>query len=202
METIEQKNVDIKNIADKIRNGKTIVYPTETCYGLGCDATNQEAVDKIFAIKKRQRDKTVLVIMSDVAMAERYVIWNKKLQELADKYWPGPLTLVAKVEAGTKLAESGVIAEDDTIAFRVSPHPLVQRIMKEIDKPLVSTSANISSMKSPYSIKEVKDMFKNSQNQPDILIDGGELPPESPSTIIKITNGEQKIIRQGELIIE
>lgn len=202
MKTKKENNVNISDIAGKIRKRKTVVYPTETCYGLGCDATNQNAVDQIFAIKNRQRNKTVLVLMSDITMAQKYVVWNKKLQDLADKYWPGALTLVAKVEPETDLARRGVIADDGTIAFRISSHPFVQKVMKKINKPIVSTSANISLKKSPYSIKEVKDMFKNTKNQPDILIDGGELPHESPSTILKIVDGKQEVIRQGELIIE
>jgi L-threonylcarbamoyladenylate synthase len=202
MKTIKEKNINISDIADKIRKGKTIVYPTETCYGLGCNATDQNSVDQIFSIKKRQRDKTVLVLMSDITMAQKYVVWNKKLQDLASKYWPGALTLVAKVKPETDLAKNGVIADDNTIAFRISPHPFVQKVMKKVSKPIVSTSANISSKKSPYSIKEVKNMFKNTKNQPNILIDGGELPHESPSTILKIVDGKQEVIRQGELIIE
>ncbi|MBD3311147.1 MAG: threonylcarbamoyl-AMP synthase [Candidatus Magasanikbacteria bacterium] len=201
MKMIKQDEIKINEVVRAIKDGATIVYPTETTYGLGCDATNKEAVKKIFSIKKRQKHKPVLVIMSDLNMVMTYVGWSAELEELASKYWPGPLTVVSELSEGVDLPE-GVVGKDNTLAFRVTKHPLVSDIIKELGKPLVSTSANISSMASPYDVAAVKDMFKDADQKPDLIIDAGTLPHHLPSTIVKLQNGSKEVLRQGELIID
>jgi L-threonylcarbamoyladenylate synthase len=202
MEKIFENQADINALAEELKNGKVIVYPTETCYGLGCDATNQEAVDRIFAIKHRQKEKSVLVIMADIQMASQYVVWSKKIQELAGLYWPGPLTIVTHVKKRTELA-AGVIAEDKTLAFRVTSHPFPAQLSRALKGPLVSTSANISSHGDPYDIEAIYSMFNKEKFQPDILIDGGVLPYRSPSTVIRVNgNSNISVLRQGEIIIK
>lgn len=183
-----------------LKAGKTIVYPTETCYGLGCDATNQAAVDEIFAIKQRQKDKPLLVVMPSIEMAREYVVWTETIDTLANTYWPGPLTVVAQAKEGTSLAR-GVLAEDGTVAFRITDYPVAVELATTIGLPLVSTSANISAQQSPYDIEAVTKMFHGQQHQPDIVIDAGELVYQSPSTIVSTTNNHIEIIRQGELIV-
>ena len=140
-----QKNLNIDEIVRALENGKTIVYPTETCYGLGCDAANQKAVERIFEIKQRQKEKSLLVVAPNIAMMTDFVVWNKALQELADKYWPGPLTVVVKTRQDSGLAK-GVVANDGTIAFRITSHPLAAELSEKLGRPLVSTSANLSSL--------------------------------------------------------
>ncbi len=200
MKIIKQSEIDIAQIVGELKEGKTIVYPTETCYGLGCDATNAEAVEKIFAIKKRQSDKAVLVLVPDVEMVMQYVDWNEQLEELSQKYWPGPLTVVTKVKENTALPK-GVLSSDNTLAFRVTEHPFAKELAEFLGKPLVSTSANISSHASPYDIESVLKMFENTDNQPDVIIDAGTLPHRSPSTIVRVENGELSVLRQGEIVV-
>ena len=79
-----------------LKSGKTVIFPTETCYGLGCDATNQSAVDRIFQIKGRRQDKPLLIVVPNVEMAKEYLEWTLLLEELAIKHWPGALTIVGK----------------------------------------------------------------------------------------------------------
>lgn len=201
MTIIKQQNLDMNKIVSALRAGEVLVYPTETVYGLGCDATNQEAVNKIFSIKKRQQEKSVLVIAADLNMMLDYIEWTPKLQELADKYWPGPLTIVAPIKFQNDLA-SGVIAQDNTIAFRVTDHPLAHELSEKLGRPLVSTSANIAAMSNPYEIEQVIKMFAEEIDQPDIIIDGGELSHRSPSTIVKLIGDDIVVLRQGELIIK
>ncbi|PSO45042.1 MAG: hypothetical protein BRC22_01580, partial [Parcubacteria group bacterium QH_9_35_7] len=125
--------------------------------------------------------------------------WNPRLEKLANTFWPGPLTVVAKVKDSVDL--SNKVVSDQTLAIRVSPHKFTQDITKSVDFPLVSTSANISSLDSPYSIAEVEEMYKDKSPQPDILIDGGSLDPTPPSTIVD-TVGELEIIREGSIPTE
>ncbi len=200
MNILPKENLDIQSIAQELLEGNTLVYPTETCYGLGCDATNYEAVDKIFDIKHRQKNKPVLVVAHDLSVMLEHVFDSPLLFELEEKYWPGPLTVVTKVRPDSNLAK-GVIHEDGTIAFRITEHPVAAELCRAIDGPLVSTSANIAAAASPYDIGEVLLMFNDQYIQPDIIIDAGPLPHKSPSTVIRINNGTIEILREGEIII-
>ena len=137
MEIIKQLDVDLSRLAEELRAGKTLVYPTETCYGLGGDATNQMVVDRIFTIKERQREKALLVIVPNLAMIQELVEWDQKMDEIAKKYWPGPLTVVASVKPGTVLAQ-GVVSVDNTVAFRVTNHPFSAGLAKALNRPLIS----------------------------------------------------------------
>jgi len=196
MKIINQQNINKEKIIKELQAGKIIVYPTETCYGIGCRADSSSAVDKLFAIKKRDEDKPVLVLVEDKQAAKKYINWNPRLEKLASTFWPGPLTVVAKVKDSIDLSDK--VVSDQTLAIRVSPHKFAQDITKSVDFPLVSTSANISGLDSPYSIAEVEEMYKDKELQPDILIDGGSLDPTPPSTIVD-TVGELEIIREGSI---
>lgn len=189
----------LQNIVAALKTGKTIVYPTETCYGLGCDAMNLDAVARIFYIKGRQKDKPVLVLMADEAMAMKYVVWDKHLERIAARYWPGPLTVVAPVNPSVSFP-NGILESGQMLAFRITEYPLARDLCKALDRPLVSTSANIASLESPYDIESVLAMFQNKPVQPDIIISAGSLPHHSPSTIIRLENGKVEVLRQGEIV--
>lgn len=202
MEIISLDSLSIPQIIDALKSGKTIVYPTETCYGLGCDATNFQAVQRIFDIKHRQQSKSVLVIAYDPSQLAQYIEWTPRLEQIAERYWPGPLTVVVKTKNGNKLPQ-GVMAEDGTIAFRITDHPLAAQLSKSLGRPMVSTSANLSSHESPYDIETVRHMFETSLPQPDIIIDAGKLPDHAPSTVIRLKkNDEFEVLRQGEVIVQ
>lgn len=201
MHIVHEDNVNIQEIVTALHEGKTLVYPTETCYGLGCDATNAQAVEKVFQIKQRQQEKSVLVLMSDIAMAKEYVLWNEQLEDIAERYWPGPVTVVAQKRDDLLLPE-GIVAPDGTIAFRVSSHEIPLAIVEQLQKPLVSTSANISSHASPYDIATVLTYFQGQEAQPDYIIDGGVLPEQASSTIVHIDpNRGIHIVRQGGVVV-
>lgn len=191
----------VPEIVQGLLGGQTVVYPTETSYGLGADATNDVAVERLFAIKKRQSTKSMLALMADVTMAKQYVAWTEALDELARKYWPGALTIVAPLKPGVKIAH-GVIGAENTLAFRITSHPLAAAIVTALGRPLVSTSANLASLASPYDCDSVLSMFANEINQPDWVLDAGNLPVRSPSTIVQIAPGQPlQVLRQGEIVV-
>jgi len=202
MQIINQDTISIAQIVEELKKGSVIVYPTETTYGLGCRMTDAAAVSRIFDIKQRQQEKSVLVVADDIAVIKEYVVWNPLLEDLAEKYWPGPLTIVAHVrdEKIEKLPD-GVVGPQDTLAFRVTSHPLAHDIAHDLGEPLVSTSANIASMDSPYDITDVIAMFEGQEYQPDIIVDGGVLPHQPASTIVRVTDGFVEVLRQGEVIV-
>ncbi len=194
-----------------LKSGKTVIFPTETCYGLGCDATNQSAVDRIFQIKGRRQDKPLLIVVPNVEMAKEYLEWTLLLEELAIKHWPGALTIVGKyppsapplIRGGNGgVLANGVVAQDSTVAVRVTANQLLKNLSEQLGRPVVATSANISDAGEIYDSKELIKMYENREFQPDAIIDAGILPKNPPSTIISIVGGELKVLRQGAVIVK
>lgn len=177
--------------------GKTIVFPTETSYGLGCDATNQAAVDRIFQIKGRWRDKPLLVVVPTVEAVKKYLAWNDLLGTIASSYWPGSVTVVGKVLPGSGLAQ-GVVSKEGTVAVRVTADPLLKSITEKLGRPLVATSANVTDSGDSYSAKAVIAGFQNRVDQPDIILDYGEILKLPSTTIVSVVGGNFKILRQGK----
>ena len=190
------KVVNQCNLAEALaalRAGQIVIFPTETSYGLGCDASNQEAVDKIFSIKQRRSDKPLLVVVPDIEMAKKYLVWNDLLEDLSKKYWPGPLTVVGEYNQKEALA-MGVVAADNTIAVRVTDFPLTKFLSESLGGPLVATSANLADAGDIYDSNKI-------EVKSDILIDGGVLPRNPPTTIVSVVGNNLQILRQGQIQI-
>ncbi len=191
---------NISEIAALFLGGNIIVIPTETSYGLGCDATNSKAVDKIFTVKKRPVNNPLLVILPNTASAKKYLVWNNTIDELANNYWPGPLTIVGKYAGGDLV--KGVIASDGTIAVRVTADPWLSELCRKTGRPLVATSANISGRGDIYDAKIIENHFNGQTETPDAIVDAGELPANPPTTIVAVSSGKLKILRQGSLSVK
>lgn len=196
------QEINLEEIITGLNSDGTIVYPTETCYGLGCDAFNEVAVEKIFNIKERDPGKPALMLVHDVSIIKQYIDWMPAMEKLAEKFWPGALTLVASLKDSKHPFARGVIGTDNTIAFRVTSHPLAREMCGKLGRPLVSTSANIAAMGNPYDIENILGMFRHHDPQPDILIDAGVLPEQKPSTIVKVEGEALTVLRQGEIFVE
>ncbi|MFC1613131.1 L-threonylcarbamoyladenylate synthase [Patescibacteria group bacterium] len=195
---LKSGNKKIIDVAVKIlKNGGVIIYPTDTAYGMGCDACNQKAVEKIFKIKGRKKSKSLPVIVSSLKMAEKIFILNEKEKELAVKYL-GKLSLVLKVK-NDDIAK-GIVANDMTVAVRVPNLSLAKSICAKLGSPIVSTSANFSGSGACYSVNEIKNSFKNSDNlekSVDLIIDGGEIPKVSSSAIVRVIGDNVEVLREG-----
>lgn len=187
-------------IVSEILSGKVVIFPTETSYGLGCDATNQEAVDRIFQIKGRSDNKPLLVVVDSVQTARKYLFWNYYLDQMAQSYWPGPLTVVGRYAMGN-LAK-GVVGPDETLAVRVTDFSLLKSITEKIGRPLVATSANLAGEPSLYSANELIKVFENREHQPDILLDFGDLERRPNTTMVSAIGAKMSIIRQGGLDVK
>jgi len=186
-------------ITSEILNGRVLVFPTETSYGMGCDATNQESVDKIFKIKGRVEDKPLLIVVDSIVSAKKYLRWNKTLEKLAQKYWPGPLTIVGEYVGGN-LAK-GVVGKDNTIAVRVSNYLFLKSVTQKIQRPLVATSANLAGAPALFNPEEIIKVFKDQTDQPDIILNFGILPILSATTLVGVVDNKIKLLRQGNLVI-
>ncbi|MDO9509886.1 MAG: L-threonylcarbamoyladenylate synthase [Candidatus Magasanikbacteria bacterium] len=190
----------IDEIVVGLKEGQTAVFPTETSYGLGCDATNKQAVEKIYDIKERDFSKPLLVVVASVEMAKRYLVWNKTIDKLAKKYWPGALTIVAKCK-NPQAFPQGVVSQVGMLAVRVSSNKIVKELSQKLNGPLVATSANLVGQKDVYDSEEIKNNFSNRISKPEMLLDLGKINYNKPSTVILIKENMWEVLRQGKLKI-
>jgi L-threonylcarbamoyladenylate synthase len=181
----------MKEVIKLLKQGKTIVYPTDTAYGLGGDFLNKKTRDKIYKIKKRDAKKELSVVANSLSMLKKYCYVNKTEEKIIKKYWPGPLSVILQVKPKfQKILGS-------TLMTRVPANKIARDLSKGLNKPLISTSANISGKTSCYNVKNVLKQFKESNFKPDIVIDEGELEKVPVSTIVKVDDGKIEVLRQG-----
>ncbi|MBT3230551.1 threonylcarbamoyl-AMP synthase [Candidatus Uhrbacteria bacterium] len=191
---------DIERALACLQKGEVIIFPTETSYGIGCDATNADAVERVFLIKGRPDEKGAPVIIPDQESASEYIKINDKARVLMDRFWPGPLNIIGEVKSDSSVASK--CAFNGTQAVRVSSHPFCAILARRFGKPIVASSANISGKDAAYSISEVKKAFADRSDGPDCIIDGGDLPQLPASTTVKIEGDRVEILRQGSVKIE
>jgi len=185
-------NCDEKGIESAfqiINQGGIVIFPTDTVYGIGCNPYNSESVRKIFEIKSRDISKPFPVLVYSKEIAEQIVIFDEYTKKIAEKFWPGPLTIILKLK-DTNLKKS--LNLNDKIAIRVPNHKCTLELLKKCNY-LIGTSANVSGQKPCTNADEC---FKNIQNY-DIFVDGGTIQSDSESTIIEIENEKVNIIREG-----
>ncbi len=179
-----------------IRQGGIVAHPTETCYGFACDLTNPDAKARLSLLKKRPKNQPVSALFASIDEAKKWVEWNDKAEELAKKYLPGPLTIILPSRC-----QVSDIRYQETLGVRVSSHPVAQRLAELCEVPLSTTSANLHGYPEPYSAEEIFEQFQEQDLQPDLILDAGVLPRTPPSTIVDLTEGTPKILRQGSTVI-
>jgi len=184
-------NTEVHNAFEVIKNGGIILYPTDTVWGIGCDASNPEAVKKIYALKQREETKSMIVLMNSDRMMHNVfsqipeVAWQ--IMDLSEK----PTTLILD---NPRNVAANLIAEDKTLGVRLVTEPFCYKLMERMKKPLVSTSANISGMPTPNSFKQISQLILDGV---DYIVNlHHEKIAAKPSTIIKLGNDLQvKVIR-------
>lgn len=196
---IELNEQKIAEALEALNAGQVIVFPTETSYGIGCDATNADAVARIFAIKGRPSGKGLPVLIPDMAAADSFVSMSAKARDLAQKYWPGALNIVAPIAAGSPIAEA--CSQDGFQSVRVSSHPFTSILVHRFGKPIVATSANVSGDEPIFDPKLARELFRDRPGKPNLILDGGVIPVRPGSTTVKVVGNEVTILRQGEVEI-
>ena len=184
---------DIENCLKVLNEGGIILYPTDTIWGIGCDATNESAVKRIFDIKKRNDQKSLLVLLDNPGKIPSYVgevpdiAWD--LIELSEK----PLTIIY---SDAKNLASNLIAEDGSIGIRIANDQFCQKLIQRLKKPIVSTSANISGKTAPANFSEISDEVIQSVDYV-VKWKQDDYTKAQASSIIKLKpNGEVQIIRE------
>ncbi|MFC4164100.1 L-threonylcarbamoyladenylate synthase [Epilithonimonas zeae] len=184
--------MDLTRAIETLQSGGTLLYPTDTIWGIGCDATNPEAIKKIFDIKKREQNKSLIILVES----------EKRLQDLVDvpeMAWQiidlseKPVTIVYE---NPKNLPKELLAEDGSVGIRIVKNEYCKKLISKLNKPLVSTSANLSGQKSPMKFSDISEEIKNSVDY--IVEDNHDKVSEfSGSSVIKVWNNNQiKVLRE------
>jgi L-threonylcarbamoyladenylate synthase len=191
----------IATAAKHLREGGLIAFPTETVYGLGADATNGEAVARVFAAKQRPQFNPLIVHVKDTAAAEVSVRLDDSARKLADAFWPGPLTLVLprRDDQISLLVSAGL----ETLAVRVPGHPVAQALLAEAGVPVAAPSANMAGCISPTAAGHVVFSLPGAENGgPGMILDGGPCSVGVESTVIDLSAGDPVLLRPGGITSE
>jgi L-threonylcarbamoyladenylate synthase len=183
---------DLKTALDVLKKGGVILYPTDTIWGLGCDATNDQAVARIYSIKKRSDAKSMLVLMENPALLERYVEDVPEIAWDLIEITTTPLTII--YEKAKNLAVN-LLAEDGSIGIRFTKESFTRELISRFRRPVVSTSANISGRQSPASFRDIPEEIRNSVDY-IVKYRQDDTTPGQPSSIIRLgSGGKVEIIR-------
>jgi L-threonylcarbamoyladenylate synthase len=188
----------IAKAAALVLAGQPVAVPTETVYGLAADATNAEAVARIYAAKGRPSFNPLIVHVPDLAAAERLGVFDNAARDLAEAHWPGPLTIVVPAREDSGIAAI-VTAGLSTVALRVPAHPAMQALLAAVGRPLAAPSANASGRISPTRAEHV---LTSLDGRIALVIDGGATARGIESTIVAATGGPLRLLRRGPIAID
>jgi L-threonylcarbamoyladenylate synthase len=184
---------DITKAVEVLRSGGIILYPTDTIWGIGCDATNPAAVKRIFEIKQRQDTQSMLVLMENPNLLNSYITEVPEIAWELIEVTDTPLTIIYP---GAKNLATNLLAQDGSIGIRITNEAFTQQLIQRFRKPVVSTSANISGQKTPQNFSEISDEIKKLVDYV-VVFRQDDLSRSNPSGIIKLgVGGQIEIIRK------
>ena len=190
-----KSSTEINLAAEALKKGELVAFPTETVYGLGADATSDQAVATLFAVKGRPSFNPLISHVADANAAYALGVFSKGAKKLAEAFWPGPLTVVVPRAAKcpvSLLASAGL----PSIALRVPDHPLALELLRAVDRPVVAPSANLSGRVSPTTATHVK---RGLGKKVSIILDGGPCTVGVESTVVSFMNARATLLRPGGL---
>lgn len=197
---IDENNIDkneIKKQANILKEGNTVIFPTETVYGLGANALDESAVSKIYEAKGRPSDNPLIVHIYDKKQVNDLAkSISEKAKLVMDKFWPGPITIIFKKKDIVPMRTSGGL---DTVAIRMPSNPVAKALLEEVKLPIAAPSANISGRPSPTKGKHV---YEEMNNRVDGIILGGDCTFGLESTVLDLTNDTPIILRPGSITKE
>ena len=175
-----------------VKSGAVICFPTTGLYGLGADATNPDAVKRVFEIKQRQPDRPVLVLVNSVDQLKDLVVRVTPVgQDLMTRFWPGKLTLVFEAD---RSVPDALTAGTGKIGIRLPGHPVARALVSELNCPLTGTSANISGKPGCHRISDLSESITSNVA---MVIDSGVLEGGAGSTVVDVSSGEPVVLREG-----
>lgn len=182
----------MREAARVIKNGGAVVYPTETVYGLAADATSDEAVRKVFAIKSRDTKNPISIAVNSHEMLKKFAELSRPPEKLAKKLLPGPVTLILRAKAGV----SKLLTTDGKIGIRMPDHPVSRGLVEASGGPITSTSANVSGHPPPTTAREALEQVGN---RVELALDAGRCRFGKPSTVVDLTADPPRILREGAM---
>jgi len=196
----KNKEKSIKEAVKVLKGGGMIVYPTETCYGIGVDAQNPDALSKIMQYKTLRGSKPISIAVCSIDMAKKYVKLNEMALNIYKNYLPGPITVISKSNG---ILKPPVVSATGGVGVRYPDYAYTLELLQKFGRPITATSANVSYRPTPYSIQKlIKDLPKQNLQLIDLFLDAGELPKNSPSTVLDTTMNQLTTLRQGEIEFE
>lgn len=191
------QNLDYEKIGAELKEGKIIIYPTDTVYGVGGIITNEETIKNIYKAKDRSFSSPLIALISSADKIEEIAVINEKNREKINKliqvFWPGGLTIILESK---KIVPPIMISNGKTVGVRMPDHETALKIIESAGGILPTTSANISGEAAPRSYEELDEKFKC---RVDITVDGGKCPIGTASTIIDMSSENIKILREGAI---
>jgi len=187
---------NIREASKIVKNGGLVIYPTDTVYGLGCNPFNVRAVKRVFKVKGERKEKPLPILASDIKFIEKIAHINEKARKIAEKNWPGPLTLIVPKKP---ILPNIVTCGLSSVGVRIPNHTVAIQLINLCDGLLVGTSANKTGEKSP---KTVQEAYKQLGEQVDMILDDGPTPLGQESSIIDLTSKKPKILREGPIKLE
>jgi len=185
----------LKKAAELIKQGKIVVFPTETVYGIGTNGLDENAVKKLYEVKKRPLDKPISLLVSNMEMVNLIAKDITEIEyKIMEKFFPGPLTIILKKK---NVVPNIVTAGQDTIGVRMPSGEVARKLVEMANVPIAAPSANISGQPSGTNLQEIKKHI-----EADYYIDGGESELGVSSTIVKVVDGKPQILRQGKITLE
>ena len=182
----------IREAVEVLNGGGVIVYPTDTLYGLGANALDEQAVEKVFAIKGRELSKPLPIIVKNITWAKELAHISSRNQEMLKKAWPGKFTAVLPKK---KIVPDVLNSGASSVGIRIPDFVFTDKLLGKFGYPLTSTSANVSGHESTNNIDKIVEIFSKRAVRPDLVIDAGILPKSEPSIIVDLTTSKPKVLR-------
>ncbi|MFC1594853.1 L-threonylcarbamoyladenylate synthase [Patescibacteria group bacterium] len=190
------KDLAHKQALDVLKKGNAVVVPTDTVYGLAVDALNENAVNNLIKIKNRPINKQIPVFINDISMLEKIAVLDRRFFQFLEKFWPGALTVILPAQNTISQAITGDL---NTIGVRIPDYQWLLDLIKDFNRPITSTSANISGDNEMIDPRNITDIFAKMSVRPDLIIDAGILPESMPSTVVDLTKKPYRILREGAI---
>lgn len=185
----------VERAARLLREGRLVAFPTDTVYAVGADATNEAAIMALFALKGRPESKPLIVLCASFEEAVRYAAFDQRARRVAERFWPGPLSLVLRRAEGSALAQA-LSGGTGTIALRVPGRALTLALLEAAARPLAAPSANRTDEPTPNTAEGVARAFDAALA---LVLDGGPSPSVRPSTLLDLSAAHPKLIREGPI---
>ena len=190
----ENSKGTISKAVDILRSGGIIAFPTETIYALSCDASNYLAIEKIYKLKRRDKNKAISVFVRNIDYIKKVINLTVKEELLIKQFMPGPLTLISNKKKNSNLVSQNINNNSEKLGFRIPNHKFSLDLIKEFDGIIAATSVNLSKKFAAVTKKEVMDYF---DNEIDLIVDGDIKGNKIASTVLEIVNDRIQILREG-----